>query len=71
MVLACHRDFVAAIEQGAPPRNPVPEGLRAVELVNALYLSAVRSEPVGLPIDGAEYEATFEQLAADEIELPR
>jgi predicted dehydrogenase len=71
MVLDCHRDFAAAIARGHPPRIPVDEGLRVIELVNALYLSAARGEPVTLPIDGPEYEAVFEQLATGALELPR
>ena len=71
MLLDCHRDFASAITDGTPVHNPIDEGLRAIELVNALYLSAVRDEPVTLPTDPDEYAAVFEKLCSDEIELPR
>ncbi len=71
MMLDCHRDFVAAIREARPAANPPDEASRALELINALYLSAVRGGPVTLPIDPAEYDAVFDDLCAGAVELPR
>jgi predicted dehydrogenase len=71
MMLDCHRDFVAAIREGRPAANPPDEASRALELINALYLSAVRGGPVTLPIDPAEYDAVFDDLCTGAVELPR
>jgi predicted dehydrogenase len=71
MMLDCHRDFVAAIREGRPAANPPAEASRALELINALYLSAVRGEPVDLPIDASQYDAVFDDLCTGAIELPR
>jgi predicted dehydrogenase len=71
MLLDCHRDFVAAIRAGTLPRNHPAEAIRAVEVANAIYLSAVREQPVDLPVDADEYAACFEDLAAGRRRLPR
>ena len=71
MMLDCHRDFVAAIREGRPAANPPEEASRALELINALYLSAVRGGPVDLPIDPSEYDAVFDDLCTGKVELPR
>jgi predicted dehydrogenase len=64
MMLDCHRDFAAAIRDGRPAANPPAEASRALELINALYLSAVRGEPVVLPIDASEYDAVYAELCS-------
>ena len=71
MMLDCHRDFVAAIRGGSPAANPPAEASRALELVNALYLSAVLGESVTLPIDASAYDAVFADLCSGAIEVPR
>jgi predicted dehydrogenase len=70
MMLDCHRDFVSAIRAGRPAANPPAEASRALELINALYLSAARGEPVMLPIDPSEYDAVFDDLCTGARELP-
>jgi predicted dehydrogenase len=71
MMLDCHRDFVGAIREGRPAANPPAEASLALELINALYLSAVRAGPVDLPIDPRAYDAVFDELCTGAIELPR
>jgi predicted dehydrogenase len=71
MMLDCHRDFVAAIREGRPAANPPAAASRSIELINALYLSALRGEPVTLPIPASEYETVFEALSNGERELAR
>jgi predicted dehydrogenase len=70
MLLDCHRDFVAAVRQDGRPRNHPSEAIRAVEVANAIYLSAVRQQPVELPLDPAEYEACFADLCSGRATIP-
>ena len=42
---------------------------RAVELINALYLSAVRGAPVDLPIDAREYDAVLANWSLDTFKV--
>jgi predicted dehydrogenase len=71
LVRDTHRDFVAAIRTGQPPRNSPAEATKAVELANAVYLSALRDEPVELPVDRSLYAATFADLCSGRLALPR
>jgi hypothetical protein len=70
MMLDCHRDFAAAISEGRPAANPPVEASRALQLVNALYLSAVRGTPVSLPVDPVEYDTVLAELCDGTRELP-
>lgn len=70
LTLDCHRDFVEAIRTTGQPVNPPAESSRAVELINALYLSAVRGAPVDLPIDAQEYDTVFDELSTGSLVLP-
>lgn len=70
-ICACHRDLVEGIRGGGPPVNDPEEAARAVAVANAVYLSAVRGEPVDLPVPPETYLETFEGLASGELELPR
>ncbi len=62
MMLDCHREFVGAIRDGRAAATPPGEASRALELINALYLSAALGEPVTLPIDVDVYDTVFEDL---------
>jgi predicted dehydrogenase len=70
MLLDCHRDFVAAVSEGRANAIDAEEGSRVVELVNALYLSAARSEPVELPLATGEYAKVYERLCDGSIAVP-
>ena len=70
MMLDCHRDFIGAIRDGRPAANPPAEASRALELINALYLSAVLGVPVTLPIDASVYDGVFSDLSTGALELP-
>jgi predicted dehydrogenase len=50
-------NFVDAILDGAPLLAPASEGVRSVELANAMLLSSFADETIALPLDGARYEA--------------
>ncbi len=58
------RNFVAAILDGAPLIAPAEDGIRSVELANAMILSSVTERTVRLPLDGAEYQRQLERLIA-------
>ncbi len=49
------QNFVDAILDGVPLLAPAEEGIRSVELANAILLSAWRHAPVALPIDASGY----------------
>lgn len=46
-----YQDFIQAIEQDLPPLVSAEEGRRALALVFALYDSALKKQPVSLPIN--------------------
>ncbi|MDR3293856.1 MAG: Gfo/Idh/MocA family oxidoreductase [Clostridiales bacterium] len=50
------KNFTRHILQGEPLISPAEEGIRALSLINGIYLSAWTGEAVGLPIDGGLYE---------------
>jgi predicted dehydrogenase len=68
-VLACHRDFIDAIRSRREPLNNADQATMAVEVCNAVYLSAVTGESVELPLDPVQYDAAFAQMCAGELEL--
>jgi predicted dehydrogenase len=65
-----HRDFVGAIKERRAPLITPDEGTRAIEVANAMYLSAIRGEPVELPLAAGAYAPVYEGLTAGDIELP-
>jgi predicted dehydrogenase len=70
-MMDAHRDFVAAITERRPPRVTPDEGTRAIEVANAVYLSAIRDEPVELPLARDAYAPVYERLSTGEVELPK
>jgi predicted dehydrogenase len=59
------QNFIDAILDGAPLVAPGEEGLRSVELANAMLYSSLLGQTVELPMDGAAYEKKLQQLIAD------
>ena len=53
--VAILRNFADAILNGAPLIAPAAEGIRSVELANAILLSSWTEKPVDLPFDSALY----------------
>jgi predicted dehydrogenase len=66
-VVACHRDFIDAIGSGREPRNSPEEATNAVELANAIYMSAALREPVDLPLDASAYDEVFKKLSSGDL----
>ena len=56
------QNFVDAILDGAELIAPAQEGIKSVELANAMIYSSLMEKPVDLPLDGAEYERLLESL---------
>ena len=56
------RNFVLAIRDGAPLVAPGDEGIRSIELINAILLSALEDRPVPLPLDAPKYARVLKQL---------
>lgn len=57
------RNFIAAIRADEPLIAPAGEGVKALELGNALLLAGLTREAVDLPLDGAVYKAFLDELA--------
>jgi predicted dehydrogenase len=66
---AAHRtvvqNFVDAIRKGAPLIAPAEEGLRSLELANAMLLSNMTEQAVSLPISARRYTRLLNKLIAD------
>lgn len=58
------QNFVEAILEGAPLLVPGEEGMRSIELANAMLYSSLIGETVELPLDGAAYETKLGQIIA-------
>ena len=57
-------NFTQAILKGEPLIAPAAEGLRSVELANAMLYSGFTQNAVRLPLDAALYEATLREKRA-------
>jgi len=55
------RNFVDAIQTGAPLLAPAEEGIHSVELGNAMLLSSFLDQTIELPMDGAVYETELKR----------
>jgi predicted dehydrogenase len=58
------RNFADAILDGQELIAPATEGVRSVELANAMLFSALREETIELPLNAAAYEKQLLKLAA-------
>jgi len=59
------KNFVNAIQGEESLLAPAPEGIRSVELGNAMIYSGLKSQTVEMPLDGAAYEANLKELIAN------
>jgi predicted dehydrogenase len=59
--VAVLQDFVDAILDGTPLLAPAREGIRSVELVNAILLSSALNQTIELPLDSAAYEKYLQE----------
>lgn len=56
--------FVDAILEGKPLLVPGEEGLRSIELANAILYSSLTEQTVRMPLDGGAYLARLQELIA-------
>ncbi len=59
-------DFARAVQTEEEPLAPAHEGLRSLELANAMLLSGLEDRTVTLPLDTAPYDALLARLRAQE-----
>ena len=58
------KNFINAILGKEPLLAPAPEGIRSVELGNAMLYSGLTEQPVEMPLDAAAYETKLKELIA-------
>jgi predicted dehydrogenase len=61
---ALTQNFVDAIQDGTGLIAPGEEGIRSIELANAMLYSGLTGQTVELPMDGAAYERKLNELIA-------
>ncbi|MFW5829276.1 MAG: Gfo/Idh/MocA family protein [Planctomycetota bacterium] len=59
------QNFVDAIRGSGELMAPAPDGIKSVELANAMLYSGFTGETVALPIDAAAYEQHLQKLIAE------
>lgn len=59
---AITQNFVNAIEKGEPLLSPGEEGIRSVEMANAMIMSGKLKEKIYLPLDAKKYADLLESL---------
>jgi hypothetical protein len=63
--------FIGSILNGGEPVVSGQDARTAVELINAMFLSALRKKMVDLPLDPEEYDQLFEELSQGKTQVPR
>ncbi len=63
--------FIDAILNGGEALVNGVSARPAVELINAIVLSAMRKKTVDVPVDREEYDELFEALSSGSLEIPR
>lgn len=63
--------FTDAILNGGEALVNGESALPAVELINAIVLSAMRKKTVDVPVDRGEYDELFEALSSGSLQIPR
>lgn len=63
--LGIKKNFVEAILDGKPLVAPAEEGIRSVEMANAMLYSAMTGKKVDLPLDAGMFEAHLQRLISE------
>ena len=63
--------FTDAILNGGEALVNGESALPAVELINAIVLSAMRRKTVDVPVDRGEYDELFKELSSGSLKIPR
>lgn len=58
-------NFIAAVREGKELIAPAAEGIRSVELGNAMLYSSLTGQPVEMPLDGEAFETALKRLIAE------
>ncbi|MEZ6190385.1 MAG: Gfo/Idh/MocA family oxidoreductase [Phycisphaerales bacterium] len=64
-------NFIDAIRNGTELIAPAAEGIRSVELGNAILYSSLTGQPVVMPLDSSAYEAKLKQLISDSTHVKK
>lgn len=65
------QNFVDAIQNGKGLIAPAEEGIRSVELGNAMLYASLTGNPVDMPLDAQAYEQKLKQLIAESIHVKK
>lgn len=65
------QNFIDAVRNGTDLIAPAREGIRSVELGNAILYSSLAGRPVTLPLDGEAYEKKLNQLISESTHVKR
>ena len=65
------KNFIDAVRTGESLIAPASEGIRSVELGNAILYSSLTQQPIDLPLDGAAYEAKLNQLIKESTHVKK
>lgn len=67
------QNFTGAILRGEPLIAPAAEGIRSIELANAILLSSWHGRTIPLPMDSAEYERELQRRidTSNHVKKPR
>ena len=63
--------FIDAICFGGEPLVTGKSARSAIELINAMYLSAMRKKTVDLPLNSQAYDALYDELVKGTLQVPR
>jgi predicted dehydrogenase len=61
------RQFAHAVREKIPPIATGEDGVRQLELANAMIMSGLRDRPVDLPVDRGAYEALLHEMRQREV----
>jgi predicted dehydrogenase len=61
------RQFALAVRNGTPPIATGEDGVRQLELANAIILSGLRDRPVDVPVDRGAYDQLLQEMRQREV----
>ena len=56
------RQFAQVVREGVPPIATGEDGVRQLELANAMIMAGLRDRPVDVPVDRAAYDAMLQEM---------
>ena len=71
MVSILLHSFIQAILDGGDPLVTAESAHTTIEVINAMFLSAIRKKTVDLPLDREEYDRLFEELVNGKAQVPK